>query len=369
MRGRTWCGLAVGALLVLGGCSDRAPEGATPAGKPPVAVEVATVAAADLEESIAVVGVLSPKVAADLRSEVTAVVEEVLVSEWVPVQKGQVLARLSPRDAEATLEAARAALAQAEAAAARAERELARAERLKASGLLTQQGLDEARSAHEAAQAARDSAQAQLRLAEAHLAKTVIRAPFEGVVAYRGVNVGDRVENMGGGVPMFRIVDTRVLQLAVTVPSSLSARVRVGQPLTFRVDALPGKVFTGVVMYINPTVDEASRAVKVTADVANREGGLRGGMFAEGKIVTGVRRGVLQVPRAALLSWDVESNRGEVLVVVGNSAERRRVELGTAAGELVEVRAGVTAGEQVITRGAFQVRPGEPVRIVGPAGV
>ncbi len=367
MASRVWCGFGIAAVLVVSGCSDRTPEGATPAGKPPVAVEVARVRAADLEESIAVVGVLSPKVAADVRSEITAVVEEVLVSEWVPVRKGQVLARLSPRDAEATLEAAKAALAQAEAAAARAERELARAQRLKASGLLTQQGLDEAHSAQEAARAARDAAQAQVRLAEANLAKTVIRAPFDGVVAFRGVNVGDRVENMGGGAPMFRIVDTRVLQLAVTVPSSLSARVQVGQPLAFGVDALPGKVFTGVVMYINPTVDEASRAVKVTADVPNREGELRGGMFAEGRIVTGVRRGVLQLPRAALLSWDVENQRGEVLVVVGNTAERRTVQLGAAAGDWVEVRAGVAAGEQVITRGGFQVRPGEPVRITGAA--
>lgn len=360
--------IVAGALAVLAGCGGQALEGTTASGKPPAAVEVEPVTAADVEEAVAVVGVLAPKAVADLRSEITSVVEEVLVSEWVPVRKGQPLARLASRDAEATLAAARAAVAQAEAAAARAVRELELAEKLRANGLLTQQGLDEARSARDAALAGLDAARAQLRLAEANLDKTVIRAPFDGVVAYRGVNVGDRVENMGGGAPMFRVVDGRVLQLTVTVPSTASARVRVGQPLLFTVDALPGRVFRGQVTTINPTMDEASRSLKVTADVANPDGELRGGMFAEGRIVTGRRTGVLQVPRTALLSWDVGGGTAEVLVVAGDRAERRSISVGEVVGDRVEVTAGLAAGEQVITRGNFAVKPGDRVQVVSAGG-
>ncbi len=357
--------MATAALAVLAGCGGGGVEGTPQAGKPPVAVEVATVRPVEVDETVAVVGVLAPKAVADLRSEVTSVVEEVLVSEWVAVTRGQPLARLATHDAEATVAAARAALAQAEAAASRAVRELERAEKLKANGLLTQQGLDEARTARDAALAGLDAARAQLRLAEVQLAKTTIRAPFDGVVAYRGVNVGDRVENMGGGAPMFRVVDTRVLQLTVSVPSSASARIAVGQPLRFTVDALPGRVFTGKVMYLNPTVDEVSRTLKVTADVPNPSGELRGGMFAEGEIVTGRRSGVLHVPRTALLSWDLAGRRGEVLLAVGERAERRTVTLGEAVGEGVEVVAGLTAGERVITRGAFALEPGDRILLAG----
>jgi RND family efflux transporter MFP subunit len=333
-----------------------------------VAVEAHAVTASDLDESITVVGSLAPKSTADLRSEITSVVDEVYVSEWVAVRKGQPLARLSTRDAEATLEAAKAALAQADATSARAVRELERAEKLKKSGLTTQQGLDDARTAQEAAAAGAAAAQAQLRLAEANLAKTTIHAPFDGVVAYRGVNVGDRVENMGSGDPMFRVVDISVLQLTVTVPSSVSSRVRMGQPLTFTVDAIPGKVFSGKVMYINPTVDAVSRSLKVIADVPNPAGELRGGMFAEGQIITGTRAGVLQIPRTALLTWDVERRAAEVLVVNGDQAERRTVELGDTIGERVEVVKGVTAGEKVISRGGFNVRPGDRIQVTSVQG-
>lgn len=357
------------ALAILAGCSGPGADVRAEAGKPAVAVETMTVTPSELDESIAVVGTLTPKVSANVQSEITSVVEEVFVSEWVKVRKGQPLARLSTRDAEATLGAAQAALEQAEVAATRAMRELERAEKLKKSGLLTQQGLDDARSAQEAAAAGVAAAKAQLRLAEANLAKTTIRAPFDGVVAYRGVNVGDRVENMGGNKPMFTVVDNRVLQLTVTVPSSLSARIKVLQPLTFTVDAIPGRRFAGEVMYINPAVDAVSRSVKVTADVPNPDDELRGGMFAEGQIVVGRRTGVLQVPRVALLTWDVEKRRGEVLVVNGDRAERRSLVLGGASGESVEVVEGLSAGETIVTRGGFNVRPGDRILITNQQGV
>jgi membrane fusion protein, multidrug efflux system len=363
----TIAALLAAAGVVVGGCSVPGKADTRESGKPAVAVEVQTLAAADLSESIAVVGSLAPKLTADLRSEVTAIVDEVYVSEWVRVRKGEPLARLNTRDAEGTLAAAKAALAQAAAAESRALRELGRAEKLKQAGLLTQQGLDDARSAQEATLAAAAVAKAQLSLAETNLAKTTIRAPFDGVVASRGVSVGDRVESMGGDA-MFRVVDNRILQLTVNVPSTQSARVKVGQPLTFTVDALAGKQFAGKIMYINPAVDATTRTVKVIADVPNDGGELRGGMFAEGQIVTGVRTGVLQVPRVALLTWDVERHAGEVLVANGDKAERRAVELGDATGEFVVVVRGLAAGEKVITRGGFNVRPGDRVQVTGAQG-
>ena len=350
------------AIAVGTGCSGQG-EGSVAKGasaRPPVAVELAQAVLGDIEQTIEVVGSLAPKFAADLKSEFTAVVEEVYVTEWVKVKKGTPLAKLDTREGEAALEAARAALLQAQVAETRAVRELERADKLKEVGLVTVQNLDDARTAREAAAAATAAAKAQLQATETRLAKAVIRAPFDGIVANRGVNPGDRVENMGGE-PMFRVVDNRILELTVNVPSTSLASLRVGQPIEFTTDAIPGRTFRGQVMFINPTADPVSRSVKVVADVPNEAEELRGGLFAKGRILTGTRAAVLQIPRTSLLAWDVSRREGEVFVVSGEVVERRSVRTGAVAGEYVEVTEGVAAGESIVTRGAFNLRSGDRI--------
>ena len=137
--------------------------------------------------------------------------------------------------------------------------------------------------------------------AQARLAKSLLLAPMDGVVAFRGVNVGDRVENMGSSDPLFRVVDNRLLNLTVSVPSTRLAEVRVGQALEFSTDAVPGRTFTGRVMFINPSIDAASRSARVIAEVKNTDHTLRGGSFAKGRIVVASRPAVVQVPREALM--------------------------------------------------------------------
>lgn len=354
--------------LAVSGCSKSGEGKDALGGKPAVAVEVASAAPTTLTQAIDVVGTLEPKFFADVKSEFTAVVAEVYVTQWVHVDKGAPLARLDTRDADAARRGAAAMALQADVAATRANRELERAVKLKDHGLVTQQSLDDARSASEAAAAAAQAAAAELASAETRCAKAVIRAPMTGTVALRSVNVGDRVENMGSGSPMFRIVDNRLLELTVAVPSARSAALRVGQGLDFTIDSFPGKVFSGRVKHINPEADPATRAVKVMADVANSTGELRGGTFVKGRIATGERTGVLQIPRAALLSWDVERGTGEVFVVTGDTAERRTVKTGETTADNVEVVEGLAAGEKVVVRGGFNLRPGDRVQVSAPQG-
>jgi RND family efflux transporter MFP subunit len=363
MISRSWVVAIMLAAGVAAGCSDATKARAATA-RPPVAVETAAVTARDVQLAVDVVGTLAPKFSADIKSELTAVVAEVYVTEWVRVAKGQPLARLDSREDEAMLEAAKAALAQAEVAETRAERELERARKLKEVGLITAQGLDDARTAREAAAAATAAARAQVRAGETRVAKAVIRAPFDGVVAARYTSVGDRVENMGGG-PMFRVVDTRVLDLTVTVPSARLGELAVGQELTFTCDAVPGRTFSGKVAHINPTAEDASRAVAVMAEVDNSDSALKGGLFVKGRILTGTRDRVLTVPRSALLTWDIAGRRAEVLTLEGDVARRRAITTGAALGEAVEVASGLAAGEVVITRGGFTLRDGDRVVVTG----
>jgi RND family efflux transporter MFP subunit len=331
-------------------------------------VEVSAASLGEITESVDVVGTLAPKFQAEVKTEYSGIITEVYVIEWVRVQKGMPLAKLDAREVEAAAAAARAGVLQAGVNAQRAEREYERTVKLKGVGLATQQNLDDARTAREAAAATLEAAKAQLQAAEVRLAKTVIRAPMDGVVAERSVNVGDLVENVGSPKPMFRIVDNRLLELTLSVPSTKLAVLRVGQPLTFETDGIPGKTFAGRIRHINPATEEVSRAVKLVADVPNPDEELKAGLFVKGQILTGRRTGVLQVPRAALLSWDIKSREAGVFVLEREIARRRSVRTGSVSGELVEITSGVSAGERVITGGAFNLRDGDRVRVVQPKG-
>ncbi|MGA7617517.1 MAG: efflux RND transporter periplasmic adaptor subunit, partial [Thermoanaerobaculia bacterium] len=198
--------------------------------------------------------------------------------------------------------------------------------------------------------------------------KTDVIAPMDGVVAARTVNPGDFIENMGSPSPMFTIVDNRRLELTVTVPSSKIASVALGQPISFTSDAIPGRTFEGHVSFINPAADASSRTVKVVALVDNADGALKAGLFAKGSIVTGHRTGVLSIPRTALLTWDPESRSGSVYVVSEGRAKLRNITTGATSSDLVEIAKGLAAGDRVITRGAFDLRDGDSIRVVESTG-
>jgi len=366
--------------MVLSSCSGRE-EGRNPGGKNvgrlPIAVEVAKVEVTDHNEGIEVVGSLAPKFAADVKSEYAGIVTEVYVTEWVRVKKGTPLAKIDSREMEillqkagAAVEMAKANLLQAEVAGNRANREYGRLVKLKEVGVVTQQNLDDGLTEKEASAARIEAAKAQLRAAEedlrhtqTRLSKTAILSPMDGVVSFRGVNIGDLVGEMGSQKIMFKIIDTSILDLTVTVPSVEMGIVRVGLPLTFSTDAIPGRTFTGKVMFINPVVNESDRSVKVTAEVQNVSEQLKGGLYVKGRIVTGKRAGILRVPRVALLSWDVAGKKGDLFVAKGEIAIRRTVQTGAVMGDFVEIISGLASDEQVVVRGGFNLKDGDRINV------
>jgi RND family efflux transporter MFP subunit len=366
--------------IVFSGCSDKGgnknPDGKT-TGRPPVAVDVIKAVKTDFTEGIDVVGSLSPKFSAEIKSEYAGIVTEVYVTEWVKVKKGTSLAKIDAREMEillqkagAAIEMAKANLLQAEVSGNRANREYDRLLKLKEVGLVTQQNIDDGLTEKEAAAARIAAARAQLKVAEedlqhtqTRLSKTLIRSPIDGVVSFRGVNVGDLVGEMGSPKIMFRIIDTRTLDLTVTVPSTEMSKLHVDQPLTFSTDALPEQKFTAKVMFINPVVNDSDRSIKVTAEVENVSEQLKGGLYVKGRIVTGKRTDIIRVPRVALLSWDVPGKKGDLFVAKGEIANRRTVQTGIVMGDFIEVTSGLTLGEPVVVRGGFNLKDGDRVSV------
>jgi RND family efflux transporter MFP subunit len=316
------------------------------------------------------------------------------------------VAKSQAAGAKSQEDTAKAGFKGAEVDAQRAEREYQRLKNLKESGLATQQNLDEGLSALDAAkarvQAAKSqieaassqiaSAQAQasaalsqvaaaeaqaraasaqvaaseedIRQLESQVSKATIVSPLDGTVSERFMNVGD----LPGDAVIMRVVDNSVLNLTVNIPSSSISEVKAGQTLTFSTDALPGETFEGKVMFLNPSADPADRSLRVTAEVRNSPARLRGGLFVRGRIVTGNRENVILLPRAALVSWDVPAKKGEVFVVTGNTAKKRAVATGPAAGEMVEIASGLTAGEAVVLRGGFNLTDGDTVSATNAGG-
>lgn len=353
---------SLGCLCVLAACG-KDNEAGTSAVKPAIAVDIVSAATTTLREEIAVTGSLAAKRSAEIKAELAGLYREVYVTEWVPVRKGQPLARIQADESATMVKRAEATALQARVEAERAEREAERMCSLKDSGLATQQQLDDAGSVMAAARARQGAADEELAQLRLRLGKSVIRAPIDGVVALRNVNVGDLSGADSGGKTIFRIVDNRQLDLTVTVPATEFGRVAVGQRLEFSCDGLPGEIFSGTVKYLNPSVNPGDRSLQVMAEVDNRDGRLRDGLFVKGHIVVGQREKVLLVPRAVLSGLDLVTGRAVLFVVSKETAQRREVKTGAVSGELVEIIDGLKVGERYVTRGAFNLRDGDRVSV------
>jgi membrane fusion protein (multidrug efflux system) len=371
-------------LIWTSGCSSKSADGKKDdsSGRPPVAVETMTVSLSEITEGVEVVGTLTPKIETEVKSQIPGLISDVYVTEWVRVRKNDPLARIDLSETEAlvkraaaSVESAKAGYLQAQVTAQRAEREKARMQKLREFGLATQQNFDDAESETAAANAGVEAARAQISAAEgelhslqARLSKGMLLSPMDGVVSLRDVNVGDLASDTGAAKALFKIVDNRVLKLTVSVPSIDMASIKVRDSLSFTVDAIPGKTFSGKVMYINPSVDEADRSVKVIAEVLNSSGELKGGLFAKGRIETGTRRNIIQVPRSSLIGLNVAGKKAGLYTIEADQAHYREVVTGAVAGNQVEIASGLNPGELLVVRGAFNLKDNDKVVTAGGKG-
>ena len=189
---------------------------------------------------------------------------------------------------------------------------------------------------------------AELELGGAVSRTLALRAPSDGVVLQKNVVQGQAVM---AGAPLFQIADLSTVWLEADVFESDLAAVRVGQHAAVAFDAYPGETVHGTVAYVYPTMDPASRTGKVRVEIANPGGRIRPGLFGTVRIAASLGiRGVVIPRQAALVTGDRQ------LVFVEDSAGRfvpRLVTLGVETDSLVEVRAGLRAGERVVATAAF----------------
>jgi membrane fusion protein, multidrug efflux system len=179
------------------------------------------------------------------------------------------------------------------------------------------------------------------------------------VVSDKQVSAGDVVQP---GAALFTVVDPSILDLEATVPAERLSALRSGAPVQFNVNGYPGRRFTGEITRINPSADPTTRQVRVYAEIANPDGELVAGLFAEGRIATQSRT-ALTVPRDAV---DRRMAQPALLVVRDNRVGRVDVELGLEdeQEQRVEIRRGaVKAGDVVLLGAAQGITPGTLVQL------
>jgi membrane fusion protein, multidrug efflux system len=200
------------------------------------------------------------------------------------------------------------------------------------------------------------AARARVTLARKAHTDTVVRAPFDGIVAERVVSVGNYV-NKGTKVAVVVRVDPMRVQL--TIPEQFVSTVGVGQSVAFAVDAYPGRSFEGHVRYISPALEANQRALTIEAVVPNPSADLKPGLFATARIEQKQRTAAILVPASAV---QTTAGTSRVYVVNGDHAEERIVTTGQALENgLVEVVNGLKSGERVATKNVAQLADGTKV--------
>jgi RND family efflux transporter MFP subunit len=351
---------AIGVLTLALGCQQKPKDTGKAAVDPAVVVgreNIAVVESKELRSGPAISGTLEPQLEARVRAELMGPVEQTFVEEGQRVRKGTLLARLDDNAVRDAYLSARSGVRAAESALQNAQRNAERAERLSKAGALADRDLETAQLAQTNAEGALADARARLASAQRQLGNTEVRSPINGVVSERSVDPGDVVQ-VGGA--LFTIVDLRTLRLEATVPVDEIGRLHVGTPVQFGVSGFDRR-FSGKIQRINPTVDPATRQVRIYVTIPNAEESLVSGLFAEGRVATDARRAVA-VPVSAV---DRRGTAPTIHRIKEGKVQLVPVQLGVQdeAAELVEIQSGVAQGDTVLLGSAQAITEGTPVRV------
>ncbi len=308
----------------------------------------------------------------------TGRVTKIFVTAGQAVREGQPLAAFAANElvqAESDLTTANAALRQAETQRQQAQAALARQISLKGAQAAAQRDVDQARTDLATAEQAVETAQANFAAAEGRLnvlnvsrqagrlnaqvkqggfaRSAVLTSPLTGVVTSRQVGAGQFVDSVAGGAsqPIMTVSDLKVVWLVANLRDVDAAAVKIGDAVSASVLGLPNVVLEGRVNYVAPAVDPNLHRVIVRADIANPTGRLRPDMFAEVKVAIGPPQTSPAVPRSAVV-YDGTQARVWVETASGGFS-LRKVSVGAQDGDLVQILAGLAAGQRIASGGGL----------------
>ncbi len=351
------------AVLALTGCNrfgTNADAKATASAPPALLIapeDVVTVKPAALSGGPLVTGTVQPERRADLRAEVSAVVMGVLKENGQSVKRGDLLVRLddtSIRDGLVSAQEAERAAAQA---FDQSQRQFQRLKTLRESGMASAQQLEDAEIRRNSTQSDLSAAKTRVAQARQMQQRTEVRAPFDGIVADRKVSAGDTAQV---GKELLKVIDPTSLKLEGLISSDAIQLVKVGMPVSFRVNGYGKQDFAGKVKFVSPTANPTTRQVEVTVEITGEAPARLAGLYAEGRVEAATST-ALTLPDASIVR---DGERAFAWRVKGGSLQKVLLTLGerdTRRGDYV-VRAGLAEGDKLLRHPVATLKDGQVVK-------
>ena len=312
---------------------------------PPEAVTTIVTSQEKWPSTLSVIGTVAAVHGVTVSADLPGIVEKISFDSGEHVQEGETLVSLDTRQERAQLKAAESQLQLSKLNFDRTKQLLAR-------GVIAQAEYD---------QLSAETQQAEARAGEikATIERKQIRAPFQGTLGIRQINLGQYLE---GGSAVVPLQSMDPVYVNFDVPQDAAAALRVGDEVRVTADSIATALPPGKVTAINSVVDEATRTVQIQSEFRNPRGRLRPGMFVEVEARLGTSTKVVALPATAV-SYAPYGNSVYVVTDMKDSkghsyrgVEQRFIKLGSGRGDQVAVVQGLKAGEEIVTSGVFKLR-------------
>ncbi|OEZ95972.1 efflux RND transporter periplasmic adaptor subunit [Duganella phyllosphaerae] len=342
--------LAIAVATALAGCNksdEEAKKKEAAAKAANITLQVASedtlvVQSTGLASGPVITGSIQPERRADLRAEVSAIVLQVLKENGEPVKKGDVILRLDETSIRDNVNSAEEAARASQQSLDQTQRMLERQTTLRSSGMVSSQALEDMELRRNTAQSELAAAKSRLVTARQQLGRTVVRAPFDGIVSERKVSSGDTAQV---GKELVKVIDPASMRFEGTVSADKIGVVKVGQPVLFRVNGYPGQNFAGTVKRVDPAANAVTRQVEVLVSFAGPSQPRVAGLYAEGRVESQTSA-ALTVPQSSLVQagdinyvWRVKNGvMSKAMLGIGTRDERTgnwQVLSGLAAGDTI----------------------------------
>ena len=331
-----------------GKAADAAKPAAPPAAapKPGLPVKAEPVQILKVQDDVSAVGSLLAEESVIIRPEIDGRIVGLHFQEGQAVTAGTRLVTISSTEYEAQTAGQRAALKTE-------EQRLVRTKELYEQKFVSKDALD-----LQVGNVAR--LKAHVAEAESRTEKTVIRAPFSGILGLRQVSPGAYVK---AGSDIVRLENVSSIKVDFRIPENYLSKIRPNQEIAVKLDAYPGEAFTGRVYAVEPVVDERTRTIAMRARIPNKGFKLKPGMFVRVAVTLDSRPNAVIIPEEAI--WP-QGKSSFVYRVVDGKAALTKVEIGNRSPGSVEILKGLAANDVVITDGQMKLKDGAPVSVIVP---
>jgi len=317
---------------------------------PPTAVTTTVAAKSQWQPTLESIGTVTAINGVTISTDLAGIVSKIAFESGSKVKAGDLLVQLNTDQEQAQL------------ASAEAQQDWTQVTLTRNQGLLAKRTVSQ--SDYDSADAQFRQAKAAVEQYKAIIARKTLRAPFDGVVGIRQVNLGQYL-NTGDSVVSLQSFDP--IYVNFSLPQQDLSKLTVGQPIELNLDAYGDKVFSGKITAINSLVDQNSRNIQIQATLPNADTQLRPGMYARVKVLQPETQEVIAVPSSSIhyapygdsvfIVTQMKSEDGKTY----KGVKEQFVKLGQSKGDLTAITSGVNPGDELVTSGVFRLKSGAPI--------